>query len=177
MSIPSDTTTCRTRKKCSQRACNSSSLPLAERYHRARMRNVIAVDLGGTKVAAAEVSERGKVGRRTEEPVDLSSTRAPIDQIVRMAKLIDGEAVGVAVPGLVRRDGTVWAPNLPGWDRIPLARELKRKLRLPVFIESDRNAVVLGESWRGAGRGRSDVIVLIVGTGIGAGILSGGALV
>jgi glucokinase len=141
------------------------------------MRNVIAVDLGGTKVAAAVVGERGKIGRRMEEPVDLSSTRAPIEQIVRMAKLVDGDAVGVAVPGLVRRDGTVWAPNLPGWDRIPLARELKRKLRLPVFVDSDRNAVVLGESWRGAARGKSDVIVLILGTGIGAGILSGGALV
>ncbi|HEY3055316.1 MAG TPA: ROK family protein [Thermoanaerobaculia bacterium] len=135
---------------------------------------VIAIDLGGTKIAVASVSERGTVRQRMEEPVDRSSA---LEQIVRMAREIDGEAVGVAVPGLVRRDGTVWAPNLPGWDRVPLARELKRKLRLPVFVESDRNAVVLGESWRGAARGKSDVIVLMVGTGIGAGILSGGNIV
>jgi glucokinase len=141
------------------------------------MRSVIAIDLGGTKVAAAEVGERGAVRRRMEEPVDTSSFHAPIEQIVRMARDIGGKSIGVAVPGLVRRDGTVWAPNIPGWDRVPLARELKRKLRLPVFVESDRNAVVLGESWRGAARGKSDVIVLIVGTGIGAGILSGGNVV
>jgi glucokinase len=141
------------------------------------MSGVIAVDLGGTKVAAAGVSTRGVVRRRMEEPVDASSPDAPIEQIVRMAREIEGDALGIAIPGLVRRDGTVWAPNLPRWDRVPLARELKRRLRVPVFVESDRNAVVLGESWRGAGRGRSDVIVLILGTGIGAGILSGGSLV
>ena len=86
-------------------------------------------------------------------------------------------AVGVAVPGLVRRDGTVWAPNLRGWTRMPLARRLGSALGVPVVVESDRNVAVLGETWRGAARGRSDAIVLMLGTGIGAGILSGGRLV
>jgi len=85
--------------------------------------------------------------------------------------------IGVAVPGLVRRDGTVWAPNLKGWGRMPLAQRLKRALGLPVVVESDRNAAVLGEAWCGAARGKSDAIVLMLGTGIGAGILSGGHLV
>jgi glucokinase len=60
---------------------------------------------------------------------------------------------------------------------MPLAQMMSRKLRLPVVVESDRNAAVIGEAWRGAARGKSDVIVLIVGTGIGAGILSGGRIV
>ena len=81
------------------------------------------------------------------------------------------------MPGLVRRDGTVWAPNLPGWKRMALARRLKGALGVPVMVESDRNAAVLGKTWRGAARGKSDVIVLMLGTGIGAGILSGGRLV
>ncbi len=58
-----------------------------------------------------------------------------------------------------------------------LARRLKSALRVTVVVESDRNAAVLGEAWRGAARGRKDAIVLILGTGIGAGILSGGRLV
>jgi len=58
-----------------------------------------------------------------------------------------------------------------------LARRLKSALRVTVVVESDRNAAVLGEAWRGAARGRNDAIVLILGTGIGAGILSGGRLV
>lgn len=77
----------------------------------------------------------------------------------------------------MRRDGTVWAPNLKGWKRMALAQRLKRALGLPVVVESDRNAAVLGETWRGAARGKSDAIVLMLGTGIGAGIWSGGRLV
>ena len=138
-------------------------------------RTVAAIDLGGTKIAAGLVTSGGNVRKRLVEPVEKESV---VDQIIKMVgELDDYDAVGVAVPGLVRRDGTVWAPNLPGWDRVPLARMLKRKLKVPVFVESDRNAVVLGEAWRGAARGKSDVIVLIIGTGIGAGILSGGRLV
>jgi glucokinase len=83
----------------------------------------------------------------------------------------------VAVPGLVRKDATVWAPNLPRWTKMPLAKLLERDLGIPVLVESDRNAAVLGECWRGAGRGRSHVIVLTIGTGIGAGILSAGRIV
>jgi glucokinase len=50
-------------------------------------------------------------------------------------------------------------------------------LGMPVLVESDRNAAVLGETWHGAARGKNDAIVLMLGTGIGAGILSGGRLV
>ena len=135
--------------------------------------SVIAVDLGGTKVAVAAVDERGKVRGRVEEPVD-----ATVDQIVRLVNTFDApDAVGVAVPGLVRKNGTVWAPNLAGWDRMPLAKMMTRRLRVPVVVESDRNAAVIGEAWRGAARGKRDVIVLIVGTGIGAGILSDGRII
>ncbi len=143
---------------------------------------VVAVDLGGTKVVAARIGPRGRIGRRIGKPVSTSSPTAPIDQIVSLvgelrAGVTDIAAAGLAIPGLVRRDGTVWAPNLPGWHRMPLARMLRRRLGLPVFVASDRNASVLGEAWRGAARGKRDVVVLMVGTGIGAGILSGGRIV
>ena len=136
---------------------------------------VVAIDVGGTKVAVAQVDADGSMRARSEEPVDAKDVVAQIVRLVKSAGPAD--AIGVAVPGLVRRDGTVWAPNIPGWDRVPLADELKTRLNIPAFVESDRNAVVLGEAWRGAAQGKSDVIVLIVGTGIGAGILSGGKLI
>lgn len=146
---------------------------MLERVRR-RSSSVIAVDLGGTKVAVATVDPRGRLSDRVEEPVDTSDV---IGQIVRLSRDRKAAAIGVAVPGLVRRNGMVWAPNLPGWDHVPLARLMTRRLGIPAFVESDRNAVVLGEAWRGAGRGKTDVIVLIVGTGIGAGILSEGRLI
>lgn len=133
-------------------------------------------------MAVARVAASGRILARRVERVDRSSARAPVEQICRMVEALRGQdprerAAGVAVPGLVRARGTVWAPNLPGWERVPLARLLRRRLGVPVVVESDRNAAVVGEAWRGAGRGASDVVVLIVGTGIGAGILSGGRLV
>lgn len=139
----------------------------------------LAIDLGGTKIAVATVTARGAIRNRVTQPVDTSSAEAPVDQIIRLAREAADEydAIGIAVPGLARRDGTVWAPNLPGWDRVPLARIVRQKLKRPVAVESDRNAAVLGEAWRGAARGRGDVISLIIGTGIGAGILSGGRIV
>jgi glucokinase len=148
-------------------------------------KHVLAVDLGGTKLAMALVNRAGKLLTRKSVGVDTSSLLAPVEQIVSMAHDLVGKkklkamlaAAGVAVPGLVRRDGTVWAPNLPGWTKMPLARRLKIALGIPVLVESDRNAAVLGETWRGAARGKRDAIVLMLGTGIGAGILSGGRLI
>jgi glucokinase len=144
------------------------------------MPTLFAADLGGSKLAAALLTGQGKFLTRKTEAVNTSSTLAPVEQICRLAGELAGRkkisAAGVAVPGLVRRNGTVWAPNLPGWEKVPLASLVRRRLRIPVYVESDRNAAVLGEAWQGAARGKSDVVVLLVGTGIGAGILSGGRL-
>jgi glucokinase len=147
--------------------------------------NVVAVDLGGTKLAVALVGPGGKLFERSGIRVDTSSSVAPVKQIVELTRpLLNGTpgkgkaaAVGVAVPGLVRRDGTVWAPNLTGWRRMPLAKRLARALGVPIVVESDRNASVLGETWRGAAKGKNDAIVFMLGTGIAAGIWSGGRLV
>ena len=146
------------------------------------MSEVLAVDLGGTKCSAAVINSKGRILSRRTAAVDLTSPNAPVLQMIQLAKELSAprtfkrafRSAGVAVPGLVRRTGTVWAPNLPGWDRMPLASRLKRALGIPVVVESDRNAAIVGESWRGAARGKSDAIVFMIGTGIGAGILSGG---
>lgn len=154
---------------------------MARRHQRS---NALAVDLGGTKCSAAVVDRAGKILTRRTVPVDLSFAQGPVVQIVELAKELAQSktpaaafaGAAVAVPGLVRHDGTVWAPNLPGWDKMPLAKLLSRALGIPVQVESDRNAAVLGESWLGAAKGKSDAIVLMIGTGIGAGILSGGRI-
>jgi glucokinase len=146
---------------------------------------VFAADLGGTKCSAAVVDPQGRIVSRGTVAVDVSSPSAPVRQIVQLAKdLAEGArpkecivAASIAVPGLVRRTGTVWAPNLPGWKRMPLGGRLKRLLGIPVVVESDRNAALLGECWRGTARGKSEVIVLMIGTGIGAGIMSNGRVV
>ena len=148
---------------------------------------VIAVDLGGTKVASALVAERGEIlarqhailGGRTG--ADVASLLAEQCRTLS-ARARDGgigapTAVGVAVPGIYRAArGTVWAPNIPGWDDYPLRDELQLALgpSMRVVVDSDRAASILGETWRGAAAGARDAIFLAVGTGIGAGILAGG---
>ncbi|HYG99767.1 MAG TPA: ROK family protein [Terriglobales bacterium] len=148
-------------------------------------KNVFAADLGGTKISAAAVSRRGKIVARVTERVDTASKSAPVFQIARLAEQLARprrvdeafEAGAVAVPGLVRRTGTVWAPNLPGWESMPLRTRLERALKIPFAIESDRNAAAVGETWLGAARGKSDAVMLVLGTGIGAGIISGGKVI
>jgi glucokinase len=128
------------------------------------------------------IDRKGRVVSCRTVPVDVATPSAPVRQIQHLAEELAGgkspakafAAAAVAVPGLVRRNATVWAPNLPGWERMPLASRLRRLLGIPVIVESDRIAAVLGECWKGAARGKSDVILLMIGTGIGAGILSGG---
>ena len=145
---------------------------------------VAGVDLGGTKLAAAVFSDDGEVLHR--ESIPLAGRRgARVGSLIseRLAQLSADHgcnAAGVCVPGLYRAArGTVWAPNIPGWDDYPLLEELQSALGAAqrVTIDSDRAAYILGETWRGAARGARDAIFLAVGTGIGAGILSGGKVI
>jgi len=148
---------------------------------------VIALDLGGTKLAAALVLSDGwKLGHQST-PLG-SRTGAAVGQLVveemnRVRQLarrrhITVKGVGVCVPGIVAgKAGRVWAPNIGGWDDYPLRAEVRVALadrKLKVAIESDRAASILGEAWKGAARGCRNAIFLAVGTGIGAGILVDG---
>src|SRR5690242_5584946 len=148
---------------------------------------VIALDLGGTKLATAIFDDAGEM--RWRESVPLAGRRgSDVGELVvercriARAQLDDASAgspsaIGVTVPGIYRAErGTVWAPNIPEWDDYPLREELAATLgdETRVVIDSDRVAYVLGETWRGAARGARHAIVLAVGTGIGAGILVDG---
>jgi len=142
-------------------------------------RAVWAVDIGGTKIAAARVSRKGKITGFAEVATPSAGGRKVVEAVVELLEQMPAQgigAIGVDVPGLAWPDGRVWAPNIPGWERMPLGPALKKRFRLPTLVESDRNAFVVGEAWQGAARNCRDVVFLAVGTGIGAGILTGGRL-
>lgn len=150
-------------------------------------RQVIAVDLGGTHIRAAVVSEAGVLTNHqtTETRADLG----PEAVIDRMAALIDRTSatsglpadvpIGVASPGpLNPRTGTVlYTPNLPGWIGIPLVDLLQQRTGRTVFLANDGNCGALGEVRFGSAKGVDDLIYLALGTGVGGGIISGGELV
>jgi glucokinase len=142
-------------------------------------RAVWAVDIGGTKIAAARVDRRGVVSNYALIRTPSSGGHKVVEAVVELLEQMPGKdvgAIGVDVPGLAWPDGRVWAPNIPGWKRMPLGPLLKKRFRLPTLVESDRNAFVVGEAWQGVARKCRDVVFLAVGTGIGAGILTGGRL-
>jgi glucokinase len=143
--------------------------------------SIAGIDLGGTKLAAAAFSGDGEVLHRETVPIGGRSggeVGALIaQQVIRLRNDHGCTSTGVCVPGIYREEsGTVWAPNIPGWDDYPLREELSAAggPDHSVTIDSDRAAYILGETWRGSARGSKDAIFLAVGTGIGAGILSGG---
>jgi glucokinase len=144
---------------------------------------VAAVDVGGTKTACGLFLATGELIHSRTEPTAGESAESAAGQIVAMAEAAISEApvdavvagMGIVVPGWVNRASrTVWAPNIKGWDHVPLERQLAERLPIPIFLESDRTGYVKGEAWLGVARGLTDVVFLAVGTGIGAGVLSEG---
>lgn len=148
--------------------------------------SVVGVDLGGTKIAAAACSLGGDLLTRETMPVDARAGTEVGELVVSMVRSIMERSsdqvtgVGMCVPGIYYPDsGRVWAPNIPGWEDYPLLEELRHAFRpdVDVRIESDRSCYILGEIWKGAARGCTDAIFLAIGTGIGAGIVSGGRII
>jgi glucokinase len=151
-----------------------------------------AVDVGGTKIASALFSREGEISAGEKVAIDKAGGDAAAGQVRdEIAKLEEAArrnggrlaAVGICVPGIAySASGRVWAPNIPGWDQYPLIEKIRGHGEIseagvglfPLVLESDRSAYVAGEAWRGAAAGARDAVFLAVGTGIGAGIISGG---
>ena len=141
---------------------------------------VIALDLGGTKLAAALFNDKGDILFKTNHSLDKKQGIEVGELIFQAAKELlnkanDISAIGICVPGIAQaKTGKVWAPNIPGWEDYPLLEELQRSVnneKIKIKIDSDRACYILGEVWKGNARGCKDAIFLSVGTGIGAGIL------
>lgn len=140
------------------------------------------MDLGGTKLAVALFSESGKI--LSKETIALerrsgSEVGELISEQVKKHKRSEDatlKSIGVSVPGIAHNtSGTVWAPNIPGWEDYPLLSEIKKLAGdAAVNIDSDRACSILGELWQGNAKNCKDAIFLAVGTGIGAGILING---
>ncbi|MEJ7586277.1 MAG: ROK family protein [Ferruginibacter sp.] len=145
---------------------------------------VLGIDLGGTKLAGAIFTDDGCILREEYILLDRKQGREVGNLIASMVKrnldLLEHKisSVGIAVPGIIYpAEGTVWAPNIPGWEGYPLLKEIQIAAGdIPVYIDSDRACYILGECWQGASKECTDAVFLAVGTGIAAGILVDGKL-
>lgn len=147
---------------------------------------VIAIDIGGTKIAAGVVDRGGKVYALRQ--VLTKKTKGPKSVIAQVRKLIDEllhtktvpgsiRAIGIITPGPINRKGIVLhSPNLPGWKNVDLRRALHIRNAIPIHVENDANGAAMGEYLFGAGKGADCLLYITVSTGIGCGIILNGKI-
>jgi glucokinase len=145
-----------------------------------------AIDLGGTKVRAVVAGLDATIrGEHIWSSEAASGRDAVIDRMVDTVRRAcveagvspgDLRAVGLASPGALDLvNGLVYdAPQLPGWDGVPIVVVLRERFGVPVLLENDANAAALGENRFGAGRGTRHMIYLTISTGVGGGIIIDG---
>lgn len=143
---------------------------------------VLAIDIGGTKAAFGLFDDTGTILQQTEKifahSEETETGSIVINEILRLLHQcaqnnLTVKAVSVAVPGIVWPEkGTVWAPNLKGWDDYPLQKKIENAIgNVPVIINNDRTCYIVGEKWKGCAQHCTNIVFIAVGTGIGAGIL------
>jgi glucokinase len=145
-----------------------------------------AIDLGGTKLRAEVADLDGNVLGEVIVPTEPEG--GPDHVIGRMVDALSAAAasagsslealcgLGVASPGALDLvNGIVYeAPQLPGWEGVPLPKIISERLGIPVLLENDANAAALGENRYGAGRGTRQMVYFTVSTGVGGGIIIDG---
>ena len=151
------------------------------------MRYAVGIDLGGTFVKFALVSEEGDIlfddklaigGKALRDDI-LSTVSKAIGLVIQKAGELNLKVIGIGFgsPGIV--DGGIvhgGADNLNGWENINLSDLYSKEFGLPVLVDNDANVMGLGEAVYGAAKGCTDAIFLTVGTGIGGAIIANGQL-
>ncbi|MFL6187507.1 MAG: ROK family protein, partial [Actinomycetes bacterium] len=147
------------------------------------MATVLALDVGGTKLAAAVVDDTGRVLGRGRVP---SPTGTDPEQLyeallacaaaaLRGADVIPGDldGIGVAAAGpMVWPSGEVSPLNMPAWRGFPLRKRLATEFACDrVLIHNDAVGLTVGEHWKGAGSGTSNLLGVTVSTGVGGGLI------
>ena len=141
----------------------------------------IGIDIGGTKVAAGVVDESGHVLAIVKRRTPSRDPEHLVDVVGELVRQLLSEhtveAVGVGAAGFVdeTRSSVLFAPNL-AWRDAQLREEIAEKVDLPVVVENDANAAAWSEYRFGRGEPCQDVVVLTIGTGIGAGLIINGEL-
>lgn len=149
------------------------------------MSHALAIDIGGTKLAVAMVDDRGQI---TNTKVAPTSSRDGADGLFAelAALVVDvlGSSTtppivcGVGSGGPMLPGGVTISPlNIPAWrDGFPIRSKLEEIVEAPLFIDNDAKALALGEGWKGAAKGSSNFLAMVVSTGVGGGLVIDGRL-
>jgi glucokinase len=144
---------------------------------------VIGVDLGGTAIKLGLFSADGILLKKQHLQTPHPATPGAVCiALVEGIEALDPDhralVVGIGLPGPmdVRARVARVCINLPGWEDVPLADWLEPRLQRRVTLANDGNCALVGEAWKGAAQGCSDVVMLTLGTGVGGGVMLSGRL-
>ncbi len=155
---------------------------------RADAGHVLVADLGATSIDVAVTDLDGRILGHHDEPASiedgpersLGRVEELFDALLATTHAIPGRlwGIGVGVPGPVEFETgrPISPPIMPGWDGSPIRERFAARYRAPVWVDNDVNVLALGEWRSGVAAGHDNVVVVKIGTGIGAGIISGGRL-
>ncbi|MDH5552328.1 MAG: ROK family protein, partial [Nitrosomonas sp.] len=146
------------------------------------MNTVLAVDVGGTNIRLAIVSDKGEILKAVSMPARLSKQDISAEELLSTLAsaflgFLDNKtnvaAIGIGFPGFFIGNSGVLSssPNLPLLKEINLSKALSNTLGLPVVVQNDALCATIGEHRFGAGMGRSNMIHITLGTGVGAGLI------
>ena len=155
---------------------------------RADAGHVLVADLGATSIGVALTDLSGRILGHYTEPADVNTGPEVVlgrveelfAELQRTTRRIPGTVwgVGVGVPGPVEvaSGRPISPPIMPGWDGYPIRERFSARYGAPVWVDNDVNVLALGESRSGVAAGHRDVVVIKIGTGIGAGIVVDGRI-
>jgi len=153
------------------------------------MKKLIGIDLGGTTIKFAILTENGDIQQKWSIETDIGNEGKNIipniiDSINHHLNLYgltakDFLGIGMGSPGTIDREhGTVKGAYNLNWASLqPVKEQIEAGTNIPFFIDNDANVAALGERWKGAGEGASDIVFITLGTGVGGGIIIDGNLI
>ena len=143
--------------------------------------SALAIDIGGTKLAAGLVTNDGEVVTSATAPSRVDDGEALFSVLLALVDAVGGNGevsvCGVGCGGPMTAGGETVSPlNIPAWRDFPLRSRLAEATGLNTYVDNDAKALALGEGWKGAAADCEDFIAMVVSTGVGGGIVLDGRL-
>ena len=142
------------------------------------MAKVIGIDIGGTKINACLVDEKGNILERHMMDTEASKGRDVVLENIKKSiytlSYKEASAIGIGTPGFIdSKNGIVtFAGNINGWTGLNLKEAIGEYLDIPVFVENDANIALVAEKWIGACKDCDNVVMITLGTGLGGAIIT-----
>lgn len=141
------------------------------------MEKYLAFDIGGTYVKYGLVGENGEIFKssKVKTPKSLDELLAVIEEIAAAASEVKG--IAISAPGAISDEGVIYGSSAIRYLHGPNIKNMvNERTSLPVYMENDANCAGYAEVWQGAAKGKQDVLVMVIGTGIGGAVFKNGII-